>query len=327
MQASLQPQQRRHGLCCCCFLCCFLGSALLIARFTGLTLCSLWRKGSCRSRRRLGGCGSVAAAGTSRRCLCTCCCRRAALLQGPLQLPPCPAACAPWLALLPTRPAGSRQRFAPCITNLCCLCFAGQVWRRRGQADCGAAAAGGGAGCGRGGRQPHPPGSAGAAQGCMLGLESAVPAQQSRAASAAGGGRQAGCRRCRTQCPKLPLNPTAALPQGEGAKPAATLEPIPEVEWWDARILADKSYGGAIDGEPAQVGWLGPGLEAPPGRCRQRGRRAATPRLQDWPLLLPRPLAALLPAPPPTSRWFSLACALPCSCVRAASLFTWSTPS
>lgn len=44
------------------------------------------------------------------------------------------------------------------------------------------------------------------------------------------------------------------LPQGDAAKPAAALEPIPEVEWWDARILVDKSYGGVLDGEPVQVG-------------------------------------------------------------------------
>ena len=38
------------------------------------------------------------------------------------------------------------------------------------------------------------------------------------------------------------------------APPEAPLEPIPDVEWWDARVLADKaSYGGAADGQPAQV--------------------------------------------------------------------------
>jgi hypothetical protein len=41
----------------------------------------------------------------------------------------------------------------------------------------------------------------------------------------------------------------------ETAKPAAEpLEPLPEVEWWDARILAEPtSYGAVADGEPAKV--------------------------------------------------------------------------
>lgn len=56
-------------------------------------------------------------------------------------------------------------------------------------------------------------------------------------------------------CCCLPTPVRACLPQGEGgAKPAAALELIPDVEWWDARILPEKSYGGVIDGEPAQVG-------------------------------------------------------------------------
>ncbi len=57
-------------------------------------------------------------------------------------------------------------------------------------------------------------------------------------------------------------------PQAEGgAKPAAALEPIPAVEWWDARILVDKSsYGGVVDGEPAQVGDLTLYLQLRDGR-------------------------------------------------------------
>ena len=37
------------------------------------------------------------------------------------------------------------------------------------------------------------------------------------------------------------------------AAPAEPVEPLPTVEWWDARILAAKTYGGVIDGQPAQV--------------------------------------------------------------------------
>lgn len=45
------------------------------------------------------------------------------------------------------------------------------------------------------------------------------------------------------------------LAQAEAAPEAAPEEPIPEVEWWDARILADRgSYGDVIQGQPAQVG-------------------------------------------------------------------------
>ncbi len=49
------------------------------------------------------------------------------------------------------------------------------------------------------------------------------------------------------------------IPLGKRAELAPAEEPqapIPEVEWWDGRILADKSsYGAVIEGEPAQVGW------------------------------------------------------------------------
>lgn len=49
------------------------------------------------------------------------------------------------------------------------------------------------------------------------------------------------------------------IPLGQRGAPAAApkeepQEPIPEVEWWDARLLADGStYGSVIDGEPAQL--------------------------------------------------------------------------
>lgn len=40
----------------------------------------------------------------------------------------------------------------------------------------------------------------------------------------------------------------------EAQPEAAPQEPIPDVEWWDARILADRSsYGNVIEGEPAQL--------------------------------------------------------------------------
>ena len=48
--------------------------------------------------------------------------------------------------------------------------------------------------------------------------------------------------------PRL-LNPTLQVI----AAPAEPEEPLPTVEWWDARILAAKTYGGVIDGQPAQV--------------------------------------------------------------------------
>lgn len=48
------------------------------------------------------------------------------------------------------------------------------------------------------------------------------------------------------------------LAQVEAPPEAPPEELVPDVEWWDARILADRgSYGNIIDGEPAQVGGRG----------------------------------------------------------------------
>ncbi|KAL4423323.1 hypothetical protein ABPG77_006118 [Micractinium sp. CCAP 211/92] len=68
--------------------------------------------------------------------------------------------------------------------------------------------------------------------------------------------------------------------RAEAAPEAPPEEPLPEVEWWDARILADRgSYGNVIDGEPAQL------------------KEEAITNLVQHPVLIEPPAEA--PPPPP----------------------------
>lgn len=143
----------------------------------------------------------------------------------------------------------------------------------------------------------------------------------------------------------IPLGVRAEAAPAEQQPPE---EPIPEVEWWDARILADAtSYGGVVEGAPAQVrrpaaaaaaaGWrLGAAAccccarPAPCSLLRSRvAKEAATApgagtagasqgQLDRRRRPCPADAADLRPC-------FPSLC-LPRSCGRVASLCTWSTP-